>query len=507
MTKPLLPKMSRSEAWVLLLACCLRLGMAAFCHPGHPSGVPAVTGSFAVWSGDTFSYLDPVENLFRHGIYAQDIARLDTYAGRMPGYGAVYGLLRLAVGPGPAADGLVVLQLLLSLVSIYCLGRLAQAVIRRRGAFQWAVLLYGASPFIAAFDIRVLTESFAVSALIIGIYTLYRAHRQASNALWLGAGAWLAWAVLLRPFLGPWLGLLAGGYAAWALTARMPTTGRWPHVLRSALLALPFLVADGAWVVRNWPWYHRLMPAQINEWAGYKIAPAMRQATYFVGVIGEEPTCWEPTNDAAWFYRPLNEPAPNFRHEASKLAPPAYTYDSLLLVKRYLLAAQDSTRPAASRQAAEAQAVQAFLRYAQDFRRLRPLRAYGLVPFRLAYWLMLAHPSDYLFWQPFSELTGWEKAVKIAAHLWYLTIVVFGLIGTFCMGWQRRFELLLVKSVPIYLPVLLCFIMFKVEFRYFAVAYPFVVIGAVDFLLKAQKFINRKWGLASQMPGPPILSD
>ena len=493
-SKRFLPQLTRSEACCFLLAGVLRLGLAAFFHPGHPSGNAAVTGTFAVWGGDTFSYLDPIENLLRHGIYAQDLARLDTYAGRMPGYGAVYGLLRLVAGPGTAADGVMVLQLLLSLASVYALGRLAQAVTQRPVAFQWAVLLYGASTFAITFDIRLLTESFATSALIIGIYWLHQAHRQPlpTHAWWLGAGLWLGWAVFLRPFLAPWFGLVIVSHAAWALTGNGGSGRRRLHAFRTVLLALPFLVADGVWVARNWPWYHRVVPVQSSYWAGYQTPPGFRALDDFVGTIGEEPLYWEPARDISWFYKPLTDPAPNFRGETSKLAPPAYTYDSLLLVRRYLLVAQDDTRPPAFRRAAEARASRALNRYSRAYRQLRPFHAFVLVPLKLMYRLTLAHPGDYLFRQPFAELVAWKKVVKAGAHLWYLVIVGLGLIGTFFVGWRPHFVELLVKSVPVYLIVLLCVVLFKVEFRYFAVAYPFVLIGTVDVLLAGRELVKRK---------------
>ena len=102
--------MTRSERRFFLLACGLRLVLVLFVRAGHPAGAPGAAATFAIWGGDTFSYLDPIESLLEHGIYAQDLTRLDTYAGRMPGYGLVYGALRLLLAPAAAADGLVLLE-------------------------------------------------------------------------------------------------------------------------------------------------------------------------------------------------------------------------------------------------------------------------------------------------------------------------------------------------------------------------------------------------------------
>jgi len=489
--------MNRKEWRFFLLACGLKLGLAGLLHHGHPSGPAASAGVFAVRGADTFSYLDPVENLLRHGTYAQDLARLDTYAGRTPGYGVVYGALRLVASPGPAADGVVVLQLLLSLFSLYCLARLAQQASQRDEAFQWTVLLYAANTFTTVFDIRLLTESFATSALIIGIYLLARAHRQSSYAELLGAGAWLAWAVFLRPFLAPLLGLLVGGYAALAVlpAARRVPARRRRYALGATLLGLPFLLADSAWLGRNWAWYHRPVPLQSSIWAGYKTAPGLEELTIFIGTIGEEPAWWNASNDIAWFYKPMAETAPNFCGQASKLAPPAFTYDSLLLVRCRLVLAQDPARPQAARQAAMSQAVRALATYSRAYRRHRPFRALVVAPLKLAYYLIFAHPGDYVFQRPFAELSPLKKTLKILVHLWYLFLVGMGVVGTLLAGWRARPEALLSKAVPVYVVVILCFVLHQVEARYFVVAYPFVVLGAVNLLLTPPALPRnaRKW--------------
>ncbi|MDQ2771654.1 MAG: hypothetical protein M3Y54_14280 [Bacteroidota bacterium] len=276
--------MTRSERRYFLLACGLRLALVALLHIGHSTGGPGSGAAFAVWGGDTFSYLDPVENLFRHDTYAQDLARLETYAGRMPGYGVVYGALRLGLAPGGAADAVVALQLLLSLYALYCLGRLAQAATRHPAAFKWTVLLFAANTFTTVFDIRLLTESFAISALIIGVY-------------------------------------------AFQLALRKDSPG-------------------------------------------------------------------------------------------------------------------------------------------------------------VAYRLVLAHPGDYIFQQPYAQLPAWQKALKISIHLWYWLLVGLGLAGTVLLGWRRSFAALIVKVVPFYIVGLFCLVIHLVDVQHFALVYPYVIVGAVNLLLQ-----------------------
>ena len=486
--------MTRTERRIFILACGLRLLLVVFVRAGHPAGGPGAAATFAVWGGDTFSYLDPVENLLRHGTYAQDLARPDTYAGRLPGYGLVYGMLRLLLAPGAAADVLVLLQVVLGLLALYCLARLAQRATQNPQAFHWTALLFALNAYTPAFDVRILTESFATSALIIGLYTLVKGREREAAGLFLGAGGWLGWAVFLRPFLAPLLVLLALS-TVFALSKR----GSWRRAVgRGALLLLPFLVADGAWLARNWPWYHRLVPLQSNSWAGYRTAPALTEASQFAGIIGDEPTWWEPTNDLAWLYQPGPARRNPFIDQPRKLAPPPDTADSRNKVRLLLGMAQDSTRPAPQRQWAARRAGQALTRYAAAYQRRRPWQARVVVPLALAYRLTLAHPADYLYRQPYAELSRAQQLLKIGVHLEYLALVGLGLLGLVCSGWPRSWAAGLVKLVPLYLLVLLCGILHQVEFRYFAVAYPFVLVGAVGLMLQIQKWV-RVWKRAASI--------
>ena len=63
-------KTTRNEWLFFGWACCLKLGLAWLIHPGFGGGAATFGGTFAVRGGDTFSYLDPIENLFRYGTYA-----------------------------------------------------------------------------------------------------------------------------------------------------------------------------------------------------------------------------------------------------------------------------------------------------------------------------------------------------------------------------------------------------------------------------------------------------
>ncbi|GAA4021097.1 hypothetical protein GCM10022409_00880 [Hymenobacter glaciei] len=112
------------------------------------------------------------------------------------------------------------------------------------------------------------------------------------------------------------------------------------------------------------------------------------------------------------------------------------------------------------------------------------------------YRMVLAHPGDYLFQQPFAQLPPGQKGLKILVHLWYLLVVALGMAGTLMVGWRRQFVAFAVKAIPIYLVGLFCFILHLVDARYFAIAYPFVLISAVNLLLHAEAAVRKRMATA-----------
>ncbi|MCY7375348.1 MAG: hypothetical protein LH472_05175 [Pyrinomonadaceae bacterium] len=62
------------------------------------------SGSLAINTGDTFSYLSGMDNLLEDGEYFFWNGERKVYAGRMPYYGAPYFIWRLFFSPAAAKD-------------------------------------------------------------------------------------------------------------------------------------------------------------------------------------------------------------------------------------------------------------------------------------------------------------------------------------------------------------------------------------------------------------------
>lgn len=234
---------------------------------------------------DTSGYFDPIDHLLAHGSYDPDF--------RMPGYGAVYLLARLFTTQPGAGNLVLAAQLLLGVCAVVALARIARMLGLPLWAQHASVVAFAFMPRVAVYDVMWYTESFLTSALVLGAHALLSYRTTGSRAALAWSGVWLGWAVFLKPVWLLWWGL------ACAIAA---THGSIRERTRNALLfALPFLIADGCWTLRNQQVHHRLIPFNtatvMPELAHGPVWPLMR----LMRATGGNPYYWDRTSEMSWF--------------------------------------------------------------------------------------------------------------------------------------------------------------------------------------------------------------
>lgn len=436
-------------------------------------------GTFAQQAGDSASYLEPIEQLLASGEYADDY--------RMPGYGLPYLLLRLLFRQDLALDLLIVLQLLLSAVSVYALALVARRATGDERAFGLAFLVYAVSNYVSLFDTILLTESFCASALVIATWLVLRGGRWSL----LLAGALLAWAVFLRPVYLPLLGILGlfallRGAAAW----RRPATWNW---LGAALLALPFVLADGAWAARNHARHGGFHPLTRTMYAPSFQDSFMAPLFRYMQAFGASLVYWHPGNAITWFIPDhLDHPslaAKSLPERAFTAACGPASADSLRASIRVLL---DDTARTPARAALEADVIARLNRCEAAVRAEKPF-LYHVGSRLLLLGSHLAHSGTYnLFPKPRHELEPWQWAVKAFFSLLYAAVVALGMAGIVLLA--RRpggGAALLLAAIACYAAFIHPLVLKLDEFRYFVPAYPFFAAAASAAVIRLFPLLKR----------------
>ena len=149
------------------------------------------TGVRVLAGGDTPSYLEPGRNLLFHGSFTT--AGL-VEIGRTPGYPL---FLAAVSGAGLAVAALV--QVALSVVSVWLVARLARAAFVEERGVVWAAWLMAFEPLAVVYAPRLLSETLFCALLLVSLerLTVFIRRHAMRNLVW--SGLVLAAAIFVRP--------------------------------------------------------------------------------------------------------------------------------------------------------------------------------------------------------------------------------------------------------------------------------------------------------------------
>lgn len=205
--------------------------------------------SLAITSGDTFSYLDGVNNLLASGEYYFWNGARKVVAGRMPYYAAPYFVLRLFFDDAAAGDVLVLWQVVFDALANVIFACLCFAASSRKTAFWLGFAFYLGSFNYFYTGLVLWTESFALSFFVFFLYSVHLFWRTKIFARAVHAAVFLAVLTVLKPYfviLYPAF-FIAVWFAEKSLNpVRMLATAR-----RILILALPLLILLAPWIWRN----------------------------------------------------------------------------------------------------------------------------------------------------------------------------------------------------------------------------------------------------------------
>ncbi|QQR87183.1 MAG: glycosyltransferase family 39 protein [Flavobacteriales bacterium] len=458
----------------LLLALALKLGGVVFFLIYNRA--EAGSRHIALEHGDTFSYLDPIDNLLSTGHYTPDL--------RMPGYGAVYLLFRLVVEPIIARDLVVLLQMVLAAVAVYVGARLAQRLTGRNAAFVIVFFLLGISPYMSTLESRLCTESFCTSALIFACWLLLRWRDEGRKRWLLLAGALVGWAIFLRPITG--VALLALAPMAYVSTAPTLLKRWWPVVL----FLLPFGVADGIWTARNYVVNQAFHPLTNGLYYTNASGRVYWACVDLVRLYGGHSMWWDDRSHVAWFNAydvgtglPKNTnglPPPDWFHT------PEFNLDSLKDLSARTYHVQESAMDSAERETLTLATVARYRRYVDSAREHFPLRT-TIGGRAMNTWnFFWQYGSAGLFFKPWAESSLPAKAMKAYQGAVYLVAIFLGTAAGLLRLFDRRSSMPLrsVGALAV-VGVLMIPLLFQLtEYRYSVPSFPFLLILALDQLYR-----------------------
>jgi hypothetical protein len=429
-----------------------------------------IQSSIVVFYQDSYTYYVPVEEWADgKGYYG---------ACRMPGFLPIYAPLYMIFGAPPARVMIILLQVLLDAITTYLLALFAYRIKPQRHIFLLVFFISAISSFVSVWNNYAVSDSFAVSTLILVFFFLQKFGEKQHLRDLIIAGLFLAWSIFFRP-----IHLLAlPVFAIFLMRITLPFWKNLFGLMRNGvILILPLTICIALWTWRNQVVYQKFIPLQDDPGVCYynlqEYHIALRDNILAWGMDFQE---WSLNTEFAWFLDANDQrpcPLPNrvftTRFNADSLQVLKNNYQSALTAERNGLPTFEALRTEVIRQSDV---------FKDSYVNEKPMEYYGINRLRLLRLFLFSGRVDNLPLPARSEMSLFQFAFKSFYLLLLSGVIVCGLVGC-CISLGRSFQsnrFLLVY--PILHIVALGAVLGYAEQRYLTPAYPFLIVGAALWL-------------------------
>lgn len=439
-----------------------------------------IQNGVVIFYQDSYTYYIPVEEWVDGKGYRG--------ACRMPGFLPIYAPLYSVFGASTARLIMIVLQVLMDVLTTYLLALFAYRMRSDRRVFLWTFTLAALSSFVSVWNNYAVSDSWAVSTLILAFYCLqrYGAFHQSRHLLW--AGVWMCWSIFFRP-----IHLLALPVVAIHLVALHGAMLRNFKRLWIAGLAFiaPLTVCIGLWTWRNQEVYQKWIPLQDDPSACYYNLQdyhlALRDNILAWGMDFQE---WSRHTEFAWFLDSTD-------HRACPLPNRVYTTyfnaDSLQVLKdnyHQALATEDHNPEAFA--GYRAQVMQSAKAFQESYVEERPFDFYLINRFRLLRLFLFSGRVDNLPLPARQDMNVLQFAFKVACLAMLTIVLVLGMAGAVLVLWRGPSVDRWLLVYPLLHIAILGAVLGYAEQRYLTPAYPFLVVASA-LVLPAIGDIWSRW--------------
>ncbi len=467
---------SQWQFWLLFAFFCkASIFILLLCRHEYSS----IPGFWGLTSGDTPTYLEPIDNFIKQGNYSPDI--------RMPGYGILYMPFAFFFSQPVACNIVIILQLILSAVSVYPLALIAKMIFKSTNIFYLVLYIYCISTYTNMYDDALLTESFATAFLIFSMYYLaqFLTGASASNRKLFLSGLFFTETIFLRPAFAPLIIIVPA-----IIMIYMYTTQKKITIIKPLVFIVSFIIADGTWTLSRYEKHHEINPLTVHWLPSFENSHILSLIT-LIQAWGGDWTMGASDSQYNWFVMKEDSIAGK-QASASKnnifpdqIYTSKFNYDSLLVlrnnVQQYITLSDDSKLSQLKKEVVLNRIREASSRYSNSVKAENPFLYYVKAP--LTYLRrFIANSGTYNLFNnvPLHSLNYFQIFVKIIYSLFYWMILLFGTAGIIILA-KTSFQNLSIATllvIILYTVIAYPMIFRQPEFRYLIPAYPFMVIFA-----------------------------
>jgi len=434
------------------------------------------------WGGDTREYLCYGESML-NGEYRCG----DEFLNRMPGLPVVYAFFRLFTDQNGAMLMIVLLQVFFSGISMYYLTLIAKENMGVKLDSRWLILFFSTMFAYKVYDPIVLTESLAMSTIIIGLYFIFRKQRNLTSLI--VAGICFAWCIFLRPYTILLLGL-ASIYCFYKIYRDNSSLIK--TLLLVVILLLPFVIAEGFWVTRNFKVGGKFVPFQDNRYAGLNESSAFEESSYvklwsWMLTMGEDAIYWNPGSMGSWIY-------------GGDFKPDTFIYKPHMFSNSYGIKDIEQVRSLYQMQLhaatpAAGDSIERILVSKVDtmiisYKKEKFFEYHFVAPLRILKKTFI-HSGSVIPVPQWPDIlkNPFFLVIKVYAAVGYLVILLFGL-ASILIWWKKNAETTLVAVMTMSIICVLALFFRYTEFRLYIIIFPLLAAFAIKLIDYLFQIIN-----------------
>lgn len=444
----------------------------------------------ATSSGDTPTYIEPVENLISHGNYGMFMSEYTPFVNKLdpkyfptirtPHYGIIYMVFRFFSTEKTAFDGIVLLQLLIEVLSIIAFSGMIYRITRSQFGYFLSLFFLTMSFWITFYSGEIITESLTCSFILLGFVFFQRWLENRKKNHLIISGSFFGYAIILKPFLLPVLLIIA--LSVLISVRKLKTT-----IIYFSFFCIPFILFLSPWVIRNYITTGDLI--LFSKPMYYPCKKLVTSCGNFLNVWGGDPIWWEGKCKSAgtyFFQRDINK---NCEYKfPDYVFTPDYNMDDFREMRSLILTFQENTR----NDSLDIYIASKFDEMTASFIKHNPFHYYVIAPIMRIKNAFIKSGSYFI-----DPVNFPLKIFKIFQTLLYWFPLFFGTIGLICFGLTRLNEPLTftLTGLPIILVAVLIVILKLNEWRYFIHIYPIFVFFMIQLFLYITRKLPQKYSL------------
>jgi hypothetical protein len=441
--------------------------------------------------GDTFSYINTIENYIDKGNYGMYLGEFYPYQNtnsanfypmiRLPHYGIIYLIFRQVFGKETSSDLLVLLQLIAEVLSIMLFSKLILAVTKSRLSYWVSLLILTLSSWVTFYTPEFMPESFTCSFILTGIYYFHKWSKGNKNSNLFISGAFLTLSVMLKPFLFPWL--------LFMMIAILITVKNFVRFVKLGFLFLiPLIIYELPWVTRNYIQSKKIV--LLTSPMYYPAKLCVTACSNFLLAWGGDPIWWEgkcKTAGTFFFTTDINAGCEyNFPDYAFTND---YNLDDFRIIKKEIKQLQDNPADAKL----DSSIAEKFNSMRESYFRNRPFNFYVTAPLLRIKSSFVKSGSYYI-----NPTNIFYKLLKLMQTALYWLPLIFGSTGFLIFGIRKlKDPLNVIMAGLVFSLVIVLDIVLKLnEWRYFIYTYPVFIyymghlIGFIEDRIRKNKTIT-----------------